>query len=76
MMTSRPQDDQFQMPSMRLDGRVALVTGGNRGLGLGLALALAHSGADIAIAGRTQSELDSGVGADHAHRPPRLELPV
>ncbi len=49
----------FQMPSMRLDGRVVLVTGGNRGLGLGLALALAHSGADIAIAGRTQSELDS-----------------
>ena len=38
---------------------VVLVTGGNRGLGLGLALALAHSGADIAIAGRTQSELDS-----------------
>jgi NAD(P)-dependent dehydrogenase (short-subunit alcohol dehydrogenase family) len=61
MMKSRPQDDQFQMPSMRLDGRVALVTGGNRGLGLGLALALAHVGADIAIAGRTQSELDSAV---------------
>jgi NAD(P)-dependent dehydrogenase (short-subunit alcohol dehydrogenase family) len=59
MQTTRPRDDQFQMPSLRLDGRVALVTGGNRGLGLGLALALAHAGADIVIAGRTQSELDS-----------------
>ncbi len=45
------------MPSMRLDGRVALVTGGSRGLGLGMALALAHAGADIALAARTQSEL-------------------
>jgi NAD(P)-dependent dehydrogenase (short-subunit alcohol dehydrogenase family) len=61
MQTTRPRDDQFQMPSLRLDGRVALVTGGNRGLGLGLALALAHAGADIVIAGRTQSELDSAV---------------
>ena len=25
MITSRPQDDQFKMPSMRLDGRVALI---------------------------------------------------
>ena len=61
MQTTRPRDDQFQMPSLRLDGRVALVTGGNRGLGLGLALALAHVGADIVIAGRTQSELESAV---------------
>lgn len=58
MMTTRPQDDQFQMPSLRLDGRVALVTGGNRGLGLGIALALAQAGADVALAGRTRDELD------------------
>jgi NAD(P)-dependent dehydrogenase (short-subunit alcohol dehydrogenase family) len=37
----------------RLDGRVALVTGGARGLGQTMASALAQAGADIAIAGRT-----------------------
>ena len=57
-----PRDDEFQMPSFRLDGRVALVTGGGRGLGLAMAQALAEAGADVAIASRTQSELE--VAAD------------
>lgn len=53
----RPLDSEFQMPNFRLDGRVALVTGGGRGLGVAMALALAHAGADVAVAARTETEL-------------------
>jgi 2-deoxy-D-gluconate 3-dehydrogenase len=40
------------LDDFRLDGRVALVTGGNRGLGQGCAIALAEAGADVALLGR------------------------
>jgi len=36
----------------RLDGKVALVTGGSRGLGREMVLAFAHCGADVVIASR------------------------
>jgi NAD(P)-dependent dehydrogenase (short-subunit alcohol dehydrogenase family) len=49
------------MPSLRLDGRIAVVTGGSRGLGLGVTLALAHAGADVAIVARTGAETDDAV---------------
>lgn len=58
MERRRPLDEEFQMPSFRLDNRVALITGGSRGLGLGMALALAHSGADVTIVSRNKEELD------------------
>ena len=58
----RPRDDEFEMPSLRLDGRVALVTGGSRGLGLGIALTLAHAGADVALCARTREDLENGAG--------------
>jgi 3-oxoacyl-[acyl-carrier protein] reductase len=37
------------MPVERLDGQIALVTGGSRGIGRGIALELAREGADVAV---------------------------
>lgn len=41
-----------------LTGKTALVTGGSKGLGKEIALALARAGADVAVASRTQKDLD------------------
>jgi 7-alpha-hydroxysteroid dehydrogenase len=41
-----------------LDGRVAIVTGAGQGIGAGSALALAEAGADVALAARTEADLE------------------
>jgi len=46
------------LDSFSLDGRVALVTGGGRGLGRGMALGLAAAGAHVVVASRSADELD------------------
>ncbi|MEY8741267.1 SDR family NAD(P)-dependent oxidoreductase, partial [Bacillales bacterium AN1005] len=43
------QFDQFSLDFFKLDGQVAIVTGGNSGLGQGYAVALAKAGADVFI---------------------------
>jgi NAD(P)-dependent dehydrogenase (short-subunit alcohol dehydrogenase family) len=50
-----------------LDGRVAIVTGGSRGIGLATAEAILARGGRVAITGLSQSNLDrarAGLGAD------------
>jgi len=46
--------DQF-----RLDGQVAVITGGGRGIGEGIALGMAEAGADIVVAARRTAEVEA-----------------
>lgn len=51
----------------RLEGKVAVIVGGNSGIGLATAKAFVHEGASVVIAGRDQTTLDRAareLGAD------------
>lgn len=53
---------------LRLDGpprKVAIVTGGGRGLGKAMAIALAEAGADVCIASRTRAQLEEAAAEIH-----------
>ena len=42
---------------MKLENRIAIITGGGRGIGRSTALAFAKEGADIVLAARTDTEI-------------------
>jgi 3-hydroxybutyrate dehydrogenase len=46
-----------------LDGRIALVTGGGRGIGAAIARDLAARGAEVVVSSRTQSDLEAVVAS-------------
>ena len=58
------------LPTQRLDGRHAIVTGAGRGLGRAAALALAEAGADVTLFARSGDELEA-VADEVRERGPR-----
>ena len=45
------------LPSFRLDGQVAVITGAGKGIGRGIALCIAEAGADVVLASRSADDL-------------------
>jgi NAD(P)-dependent dehydrogenase (short-subunit alcohol dehydrogenase family) len=62
------------MKEISLEGQVAVVTGGSRGIGKAIALAFAHAGADVVVAARAKDDLWST--ATEIERLGRRGLPV
>lgn len=50
-------------PSLRLDGRRAVVTGSGRGIGLALAAALAEAGAAVTLVARSREEIEAAAAS-------------
>ena len=57
----RKIDEQKETHMKRLEGKVAVVTGGNSGIGLATAKRLQEEGARVAISGRSKKTLDEAV---------------
>jgi NAD(P)-dependent dehydrogenase (short-subunit alcohol dehydrogenase family) len=52
---------QTELITKRLEGKIAVITGGNSGIGLATAQRFVQEGAHVFITGRRQSELDTAV---------------
>ena len=56
------------MSDGKLAGRVAIVTGGSRGLGQAIAWEFANEGADVAVVGRDENALAETIEAAREQR--------
>src|SRR5262245_23539969 len=57
----------------RLNGKVAIVTGGSRGIGLAIARALVRDGVQVAVTGRSAAHLSSARPEIEAAGPGKVE---
>lgn len=67
-MTNAATTDSSHGSSIRLDGKVAVVTGASRGIGEASARALDAAGAQVVLTGRTTADLED-VAAELQHDP-------
>ncbi len=52
---------------LRLNGKVALVTGSTAGIGFAIAKSLAKEGANVFVNGRTQPRVDEAIASIRRH---------
>ncbi|MFC7096200.1 SDR family NAD(P)-dependent oxidoreductase [Halobaculum marinum] len=73
-----PDDTDAFDPATAFDlsGRVAVVTGGTRGIGRAIALGLANAGADVVPTSRTAADVDDAVAAVESRGVDSLAVPT
>ena len=53
-----PAELKARLPSFRLDGKVAMITGAGAGLGAAIGIGFAEAGAEVVLLARTRSDLE------------------